>query len=139
MSSLSLEVLRDLSRERGGSLGWGPFGDAVGVDGETLRAFVKTPTRGLQPATKLALERYFSPSSIPPDVALEVRDALAKAREAVALLERLASRAIDDDTTITRFGTAHALTPATDTQSSRPDTAPTAPRTGARRKGERSG
>lgn len=100
MSSLTLETLRALCQKRGESLGWGPFGDAVGVDGETLRAFVKTPGRKLQPATKQALERYFAPSSLPSAVAVEVRDALAKAREVVAVLERLSSLSHDDAASI---------------------------------------
>ena len=79
MSTVDLESLRQRTREAGDRLGWAPFGHAVGIDGETLRAFAKGASgRRVHPKTAAALERYFAPP---------VGELEAKAVRALALME----------------------------------------------------
>lgn len=67
-------------QREGKRLGWAPFGDAVGIDGETLRQFALTPGRRAHRDTIAAVERYFTPPT-----SGEVQ---AKAAQALALIQQ---------------------------------------------------
>lgn len=86
--------MRAQALAEGTRLGWRPFGEAVGVDGETLRAFAKAPPgRRVHPATAAALRRYFRPSLLPAEVMADLRTAMEHARVTLETLERLTSAA----------------------------------------------
>jgi hypothetical protein len=64
VSTVDFEQLRADTAKEGKRLGWKPFGEAVGVDGETLRAFaMATDGRKPSPKTRDALLAYFYPSA----------------------------------------------------------------------------
>lgn len=89
MSTADFEALRAQTLEAGERMGWKPLGAAVGIDGETLRAFAKARAgRRVQPDTAQALRDYFNPDR---SVIQEKADrAIQLIAEGQALLQQVA-------------------------------------------------
>lgn len=111
MSTVDLSDLKARAKAEGRARGWKAFGEAVGIDGETLRQFAVDPKRGAQPSTIAALERYFSPPA-PGEVQEKALQALAMIRQGQQLLQEVVRLLPMDADIAATVASAPDVTPA---------------------------
>lgn len=86
---MDIDEIRRALIDRAAVVGWEQVAAAIGVTANGMRKFAKGEQQALQPRTRTAILAYLQPSALPSDVAGQIRQALARARETVALLEAL--------------------------------------------------